>query len=237
MYGPTSILSSAGMGPSIMPSTPLRALTYNVPSTVILLDWDDTLFPNAYLAKQRYTLDDVHEPLSTQDQILMELLMQHVTTFLKACVDANRTVMIVTNGEADWVERSCKRFMPAIYPLVASFRIMSARAKYENTYPIEEWKVACFTSELTKHFVGDMTGRQRHIVSIGDSHYERQAVQMMPSCLPLTKSKSVKFVDYPSIPDMVRQLKLVSTYLSHLCTHPDHLDLILSREILRGVVI
>jgi hypothetical protein len=155
--------------------------------------------------------------------------------FLKACVNSNRTVMIVTNGEADWVERSCKRFMPSIYPLVASFRIISARAMYENTCPIQEWKVACFTAELTNHFFGDMTGRTRHIISIGDSHYERLAVQTMPSRLPLTKAKSVKFVEYPTILDMVRQLKLVSTYLSHLCTHPDHLDLILSREVLKGI--
>ncbi|ETV94260.1 hypothetical protein, variant 4 [Aphanomyces invadans] len=235
MHGPTTLLTTAGMGS--VPSKPLRALTYNVPSTVILLDWDDTLFPNTYLSKQRYSLDTVDEPLSAQDQKLMELLMQHVASFLKSCVDSNRTVMIVTNGEADWVERSCKRFMLAIYPLVASFRIVSARAMYESSHPVEEWKVACFTSELTKHFFGDMSGRKRHIVSIGDSHYERQAVQRMSAFLPLAKTKSVKFIDLPSIPDMVRQLMLVSTYLSHLCTHPDHLDLILSREVLRGIAI
>ncbi|KAF0718507.1 Aste57867_1651 [Aphanomyces stellatus] len=237
MGGPTAILSTAQSLPT---NASIHAPTRPapIPSTVILLDWDDTLFPNAYLAKKAYSIDEPHvNPIGCGDLILLDFLAKHIATFLHACADANRAVMIITNGEAGWVERSCKRFLPQILPLIESIRIVSARTLYEASCPIHEWKVAAFTSEMTKHFQSDFSGNTRHIVSIGDSHYERQAVQVLPRSIPLTKTKSVKFVEQPTVLDMVRQLKLVSTYLSHLCSHPEHLDLILSREVIRDVVV
>ncbi|CAK4608706.1 hypothetical protein LEN26_003800 [Aphanomyces euteiches] len=232
MRGPTTLAQP----PISVPHSP-RPSAMRVPSTVILLDWDDTLFPNAYLSTKGYSIDDFQQPLTKADEALMDRLTQHIQIFLLACKDAHRTVWIVTNGEDGWVERSCKRFMPCLYPLVTSLRIVSARALYEAKCPMQEWKTACFVAELKQHFSSDVGCETRHIVSIGDSQYERQAIQVVPTRLPRTKTKSVKLVDQPTIVDMVRQLKLLSTYLSHLCSHPDHLDLILSREVLRDISI
>jgi hypothetical protein len=39
---------------------------------------------------------------------------------------------IITNAAEGWVEFSCRKFMPAVLPILSKVIIISARAKYES---------------------------------------------------------------------------------------------------------
>ncbi|OQR92973.1 hypothetical protein ACHHYP_03029 [Achlya hypogyna] len=220
---------------AVAPAT-YEAVRPPAPSTVIVLDWDDTLFPNSHLTRRNYPLEEGSFVLTKSDHVLLTKLVEHIAVFLAACIEANRTCIIITNGEAGWVEASCTRFMPSLLPLLSNLQIVSARTGFEHKYPIDEWKVACFTQELAK-IMGHKSHAQQHIISIGDSHYERVALQAFSCKMPLAKTKSVKFVHVPSMEDLIRQVKLIQTYLAHLCSHPGHLDLVLSHDLLREVTV
>jgi len=55
-------------------------------------------------------------------------------------------VYIITNACEGWVEFSCKRFLPAVLPVLSKITIISARARYEKIYPKEvpKWKLYAF---------------------------------------------------------------------------------------------
>ena len=222
--------------PCALPRPAYEPVRPPAPSTVIVLDWDDTLFPNSHLTRRNYPLEEGSFVLTQHDHLMLMKLVDHIAAFLASCIEANRACIIITNGEAGWVEASCARFMPSLLPLLSNIQIVSARTAFEATYPVDEWKVACFTSELAK-IMGHKSHAQQHIISIGDSHYERVALQAFSCKMPLAKTKSVKFVHVPSMEDLIRQVKLIQTYLGHLCTHPGHLDLILSHDLLRDVAV
>ncbi|OQS00588.1 hypothetical protein THRCLA_05910 [Thraustotheca clavata] len=220
-------------------STTFNRSTYirpSIASTVIVLDWDDTLFPNSHLSRKNYPLEEGPFVLAFEDQQMLDTLVKYIATFLASCIEANRTCIIITNGEDGWVQTSCERFMPSLLPFLQNIQIVSARTAYEEKYPIDEWKTACFTVELAK-IMGHQSNPHQHVISIGDSHYERQALKAFSNKMPLAKTKSVKFLHVPSMVDLCRQVKLIQTYLSHLCTHPGHLDLVLSHDLLRTVTV
>ena len=82
-------------------------------------------------------------------------------------------VYIITNAAEGWVEFSCNRFMPEVYPILSKIEIISARAKYESKFPgdVPKWKLYAFLetqSDLTN-------GNMKNVVALGDSMMEMDA--------------------------------------------------------------
>ena len=40
------------------------------------------------------------------------------------------TVVLVTNAERGWIELSCQKFLPTLYPLLEDVKVLSARTTY-----------------------------------------------------------------------------------------------------------
>lgn len=55
---------------------------------------------------------------------------------LEISVEHGKTY-IITNAAEGWVEFSCKKFMPAVLPILQKVNIISARAKYESKFPTD----------------------------------------------------------------------------------------------------
>lgn len=53
---------------------------------------------------------------------------------------------IITNAAEGWVEFSCRKFFPSVFPVLAKIKIISARARYERVFPgeVPKWKVHAF---------------------------------------------------------------------------------------------
>jgi len=116
-------------------------------NTVVIFDWDDTIFPSSYLALLEIDYDTVVVPQCLKDRIY--LLETHVLELLEFVISmvGERRVCVITNAEKGWITLSGQKFMPRLLKRVYDCRIMSARSTFEpfsQTSGPFEWKLLAF---------------------------------------------------------------------------------------------
>lgn len=178
-------------------------------NTMIVFDWDDTLFPYHWLTANGVSFESVSVPTHVSEemgrfsQLICQILMKAM---------AIGQVYIITNAQEGWVEAAASVFMPSVYSLLQDrsvdnhIRIVSARLQQEKTQPDspETWKIDTFRNEILSFFEGVESykkksiraesgeimesddracmGQQRvcrNVLSIGDSTNERLAINEM----------------------------------------------------------
>merc|ERR1711924_5074 len=95
--------------------------------TLILFDWDDTLFPTSWLL-QRGLLErpmPARTP-SREERVQLQRMAEHARDTLAMALQIGK-VVIVTNGEEGWVEMSCEEFLPSLIDMLQKVDIVSAR--------------------------------------------------------------------------------------------------------------
>jgi len=189
-------------------------------STVIFVDWDDTLLCSSFLSGAGYRLDSVLEGTSPLDRELKDLESSVVSLLRLAMTFGD--VHVVTNAETGWVQLSAKKFLPGVVPLFGQVKVLSARSTYESMFPDSpvKWKFCAFQEKL---FTDPKS--PKNVISFGDSHVEREAVRAVTRGLPNTKTKSVKFAEKPSMEQLRRQLELVINCFQYIHGHEGDLDL------------
>lgn len=189
-------------------------------STIIFVDWDDTLLCSSYLSGAGYRLDSELESSSPIDRELKELEAS-VIGLLRLAMSFGE-VHVVTNAETGWVQLSAKKFLPGVVPVLDSVKVLSARSTYETMFPDApvKWKFCAFQERLFSD-----TKSSKNVISFGDSHVEREAVRAVTRGLPNTKTKSVKFAEKPSLEQLRRQLELVTNCFQYIHSHEGDLDL------------
>ena len=124
-----------------------------------------------------------------------------------------------------------QKFLPGVVPLLNRINILSARSTFESRFPDspQQWKYHAFTESI--HNMLPLHGKrraERNIMSFGDSHVEREAVQAVTKDTPDTLTKSIKFVERPSLEQLWRQLELVTNCFKDIVNHDGDLDLMLT---------
>lgn len=146
---------------------------------------------------------------------------------------------------------SAERFVPNLLPVIAKYRIVSARTRYERFYPNSPlcWKAAAFAHEANEIYESDTntslesmessdvssddsastgdSGRKREIISFGDSMEERTAVRIVSGQLSAV-AKSVMFISSPSPLQLIGQLNMVTSHMKFVCEYESSLDLEIS---------
>merc|ERR1719395_499267 len=103
-------------------------------------------------------------------------MAEHAMNTLKTA-QRHGKVVLVTNAERGWIELSCQKFLPALYPALESVKILSARTEYETptlSSPFD-WKLKAFISEIER-VLQSAPNRPKNILSVGDSSPEREAL-------------------------------------------------------------
>ena len=61
-------------------------------------------------------------------------------------------MILITNSDEGWVQFSAEKYCPQLLPVVAKYRIISARTRYEKFYPGQPlcWKAAAFAHEVNE---------------------------------------------------------------------------------------
>lgn len=194
-----------------------------VSKTTAILDWDDTICPSTYLASLGLRVDDPGSlPSSLGKQL--ELLETAVINIVKEALRFGQ-VVVITNAEAGWVELSGKRFLPKVVSFLNThdIKIVSARTSFESHYPDapSSWKMAAFSQEVASMFPDD---DELNVLVLGDSMSERDAAHALSTRLPNSRVKTVKFVERPSIDQLMRQVQLVAQSLPDLATYASSFD-------------
>lgn len=195
--------------------------------TLIIFDWDDTLLPSTWLQQQGLRLDG-EAPTQVQASQLGGAARRAART-LRAAMRLGM-VVVVTNAELGWVELSCRRFLPTLTPLLEGVKIRSARWAFERqgvTSPLG-WKRMAFHEELRGFCEGAAPGRRlTHVVSLGDSVHEREAVLRAAEDFAGCWGKSVKFLERPALEVFNRQHRFLMRCLGPIVRHNGKLDLCL----------
>merc|ERR1719242_727256 len=214
-----------------------RSRTTVTQKTIVIFDWDDTLFPTTSVVckqEKHITVGD----LQSLGHSIYKMLGKYIETF-----GANN-VFIVTNGSENWVLDSLKEmsrvyqvsfdgiddknerrkdYWAAIYNSLVSLklRIVSAKALYSQDHPQQPtlWKTLVFKSIVKEHF-NLYSGSDNNIyciISIGDSENEfiasYEAKQMISTMNRLNRNNNiarlhrVKLKEEPTIQEMVNQIE------------------------------
>eukprot|EP00696_Hemimastix_kukwesjijk_P010729 gnl/Hemi2/2349_TR834_c1_g1_i1.p1 gnl/Hemi2/2349_TR834_c1_g1~~gnl/Hemi2/2349_TR834_c1_g1_i1.p1 ORF type:complete len:302 (-),score=63.14 gnl/Hemi2/2349_TR834_c1_g1_i1:160-1065(-) len=202
--------------------------------TVLIFDWDDTLFSSTWLSSNiTNPFDEPLSPTSPEAQ-LFEQLEAAACNLLTAAM-ATGHVCIITNAENGWVQLAAQRFMPRLLPLLDLVNVVSARSTYEPFFPNNPtiWKVQafyeCVYNVLNSHnLIATSVGQAPiNMISFGDSQVERHALHAVASHFGVHCTKSVKFMERPAIGQVIRQVELVTSYLDQVALYEGDLDLAL----------
>jgi len=205
---------------------------------VIVLDWDDTLLSSSALSSRGYRLDSPLErpcpangngAMMTPEALLLDLQLkaieQYACLVITKCVEiASNSVYIITNAETGWVQLSAQKFIPGVVSLLSKVKIISARSTYESMFPDSplKWKLTAVQEKILKTLPEH---KEKNVLSIGDSHVEREAVRTATRNLPRTRTKTLKFVERPSMEQLRRQLELIISCFPSLLSHETDFDL------------
>lgn len=222
--------------PPLPPSPPPlsldEALTFSKEETTIVFDWDDTLLASYWLSQSGVRASALAETLTPQIMGAFAPLTEAVYDILSKA-KAMGTVVIITNATVDWVPHSVSLLMPAIIPLLADVRVISAQGKYRHLgISPNFWKRSAFIDEIEGVFQRK-NGARRNIISIGDSRLEFEAMQNLRRIYALTSPrntflKAIKLKDMPSIESLKAQLENLSSALLGLVNQETNLELMMT---------
>lgn len=220
---PPAAVPAGDQAPAEAPSEP-----FNSEETILIFDWDDTVLPSSWVAGQGLRLDDDSKLSGWHREQLSEVAQAAGETLRLA--KQLGTVVLVTNAERGWIELSCQKFMPMLYPALESVKLLSARTTYESPelHSPLDWKLCAFESEITRVFGQDVISdleMRKNVLSLGDSVHEREALLRATATLPNCRSKSLKFVERPDISQICKQHSLITSCFDRIVHHDGNLDL------------
>jgi hypothetical protein len=129
---------------------------------IIILDWDDTLFPTTWVNMNKFKLQknniDIFKNL---DNLLLTLFNN---------LNKLGDIIIITNAMIIWIN-TCLKVLPKTKVVLKKFniKIKSAREEYRNQTPDPtQWKIESFKKNINKKYT--------NIISVGDSLSEYKAL-------------------------------------------------------------
>ncbi|GAB9472465.1 hypothetical protein Gpo141_00009643 [Globisporangium polare] len=154
-------------------------------------------------------------------------------------------VFIITAATLQWVELCAHHFLPRVKLLLKQrsdkVHVVSAREWYQQHARREgdpmTWKSATFDALCAHLQLEKVSRRLQHrvdFVSIGDSVFERDACREMEQKAPaIVHSKTLKFVDHPSLQELLDQVAMTSAIYERIRSHEGSLDLHIMRNSVR----
>lgn len=171
-----------------------QAIFADPSQTMIIFDWDDTLFPSTHLRhiKGFSLCKPVHQQrLAKADCIVvarhLSRLEEKVHVLLEQATRLGR-VVLVTLARAPWVHDACARFFPRVGKLIKQRRIKIVYA--QDTSVVDDHTPSSMSDDEFEEFWARMKGRAitkeldhfysqyegqswKNVISVGDSTFER----------------------------------------------------------------
>lgn len=187
-------------------------------ANLIILDWDDTLFPTSWTTKNNF---DFANDYNTNDIILTFSQLDTVMSILLLKLTKNNRVIIVTNATKKWVMMS-ERIIPNSYKfIIGNIPIFSARDLYSSSANImpSDWKKCVFVDIMEK------SNRSfKNILSVGDAEYEIDALSNLHKKYKI-KGKTLRFVKNPNYKQIIEQLEMLTKTIDKIMESKRLVDL------------
>jgi hypothetical protein len=173
-------------------------------NSLIIFDWDDTLFCTSQIAKNNCLNQNQISKIQKNKILKLE---NEVKKILQNSINKAETY-IITNSEPGWVEYSCKQFFPSLIDLLSQITIISARGLYENKFPNDSymWKINTFNDIVDLYDQNLLS----NIMCIGDSFLDINAGKNLSNQFKNAFIKTIKFKEAPTIDELIMEIKLVN---------------------------
>ncbi|ARF09722.1 hypothetical protein Indivirus_2_101 [Indivirus ILV1] len=192
--------------------------------TLIIFDWDDTLFPTSWVVDNNIDLSDkdIQNKFIIYFSQLDVLLYNLLTTCLKY-----GTVFVVTNATIKWIQTAASVLPHTHNILYDGINVISARDTYQNEYPdqMNIWKKLTFQDLISNNFDKH---KHQHVVSIGDAEHEFNALTDLYNESSITKHrllKTIRLIRAPSFNALIDELDVLNSCIVRILTNHDHMDL------------
>jgi hypothetical protein len=207
---------------------------YNITKkdTLIILDWDNTLFPTTWVTNNGIDLRDSNV---RNDNISRFTELDSVLYILLNKLSNYGKVVIVTNALQTWVKLSAG-VLPKTAFLLNKIKIVSARKNHQmHSSSMMDWKKLAFKNEFSEEINHELPNiitkeilqkRILNIISIGDAEYEYRALIDLYNLTNKPKLlKSIRLMDDPSYETLVDQLQVINKSFNDICLNKKHMDL------------
>lgn len=200
-------------------------VAFSSEDTILIFDWDDTMLPSTWIQEQGLRLDEESVP-TTEQKVQLQMMARRAIETLRVAKRHGK-VVLVTNAERGWIELSCRKFMPSLYPSLEDVKILSARSTYEHqgVQSPFEWKFYAFESEISGFYETCPVDQRKNVLSFGDSAHEREALIRVTERMSNCCTKSLKFVEKPELEQLVKEHELISGCFRDIVNHDGNLDL------------
>lgn len=181
---------------------------------VIILDWDDTLFPTSWTIRNSI---DISDETKQYDYRMIFSRLDSVLHLLLLNLTRSYKVIIITNATEKWI-RTSKLILPHSYKLIdRSIDIYSARDLYSQTeVSPNDWKIEVFNDIMDKKY--------KNILSVGDAEYEVRALANLYNKYKIM-GKTLRFIDNPSYKQIIEQLELFQENVKDIMDYKGLVDL------------
>jgi len=152
--------------------------------SLIVFDWDDTLFPTSIRAN-----------ISVHQWVLLSLQVEGI--LLRA--QQLGQVLILTNSQPGWVRRMTQAYMPALLPTLSTLPILSAPGLVGDLSS-EQWVLKYVVMTLC------LEGTTQRLISIGNSTAEEKAAALIEIEYP---QLVVQIVKTPTLPANYIEMEMV----------------------------
>jgi hypothetical protein len=184
---------------------------------LIVFDWDDTLVCSTYLQYNypKGAIQDLPEP----DRQIVQALQKACMNLLSTALSLGQTY-IITNASDGWVETCARTWLPSVVPLLEKVQVVSARSRFEAQFPnaAKRWK-----EEMFLEIKRQLNSKTINLVCMGDSECEMEAAQVMGRQYPQSAIKLIKFAEFPSPLQLLKQQELVIEEFQHIVSHTHNL--------------
>lgn len=204
--------------------------------TLIILDWDDTLFPTSWIIKNSINVDDT---VMKEEYIkFFSKLDKTISNLLDKCIKKGE-VAIITNATIKWVIASSNLLPNTQNIMKKKIIVISARDKYGNKMPghMKIWKKLIFKQLTLRYFINK--NLIENIISMGDAEYEFNALKNLYNEYnlnflninygdkPRNKRllKSIRFIQSPTYEALLDQLEVLNECIDTICSNTNHMDL------------
>ena len=199
----------------------------NKNNTLVILDWDNTLFPTTWFIQKinSYSGQSNYNDYNNQNNIDINLdinLDDLDSTLYNLLINIQKVanIVIITNAMTQWIISSSAT-LPKTKKILETIEIISAKEKYMHSHNnITDWKKMAFhhTTIIKPHII--------NVISVGDAFYEYNALISLYNKDNKMLLKSIKFLDEPHHETLLDQLNVLNKVIHPVCASNKHLDLI-----------
>lgn len=183
---------------SALSSFELRSKRYASDDMLLLLDWDDTIFPTSYLESRN--IEDPSEASERLKSVIRRVERRAISLVNSRAVD---NVAIVTTASKAWVQDCLTRWMPLLRATLQGVQILSASENYSGDGYDRKFKAFQAIYDY-----------EDEVVVVGDGPFEKWAARALANIAP--NVSFIGFIDDSTPEQLVEQLEFVHRSLRPL---------------------